>query len=165
MVKTHYEILEINQDASSQEIKHAYYILAKKYHPDINPKTAEKFRKIKEAYDILSNTELRAQYDLTLITTQSTDELLAVTEDLEEALKDFLKDEVKSTKKKKTTNKKKSQSKQAEIHKTAYKKSKSSIFKYTKNIIKFISAWIVYPILVAIYVTVKTILEAAFTKN
>ena len=164
MVKTYYEILEINQNASSQEIKHAYYILAKKYHPDINPKTAEEFRQIKEAYDILSNAESRAQYDSTLISTQATDELLAATKDLEETLKDFLKDEIKPIKKK-TTNKKKAQSKQVESHKPIYKKSKPSIFKYTKNILKFISAWIIYPILVAIYVTIKTILEAAFTKN
>ncbi|MHA1193926.1 MAG: DnaJ domain-containing protein [Promethearchaeota archaeon] len=64
--KTYYEILEIEKDASEQEIKLAYRRLAKKYHPDLNktdPKAKEKFIKIKNAYDILIDPSKRKIYD------------------------------------------------------------------------------------------------------
>jgi DnaJ-class molecular chaperone len=62
-----YEILEITKDADDKIISQAYRKLAKKWHPDknkINIKEAEKnFKKISEAYEILSNTEKRLLYD------------------------------------------------------------------------------------------------------
>jgi len=64
--KNYYEILEINRDASEQEIKKAYRQLARKYHPDVNPgdKSAEeRFKLINEAYEVLSDTEKRKKYD------------------------------------------------------------------------------------------------------
>ena len=62
----YYDTLEVSVTADDTEIKKAYRRLAVKYHPDKNPgdKTAEeKFKKIAEAYDILSNPEKRQLYD------------------------------------------------------------------------------------------------------
>jgi curved DNA-binding protein CbpA len=66
MTMTHYDILGIEQTATLEEIKAAFKVLAKKYHPDINPKTAEKFKKINEAYSILTNPLERRKYDESL---------------------------------------------------------------------------------------------------
>ena len=59
-----YKVLGVEKNATAQEIKKAYRKLALKYHPDRNPgdKTAEeKFRKVSEAYEVLSNEEKRAK--------------------------------------------------------------------------------------------------------
>ena len=64
--KNFYEILEIEKDASDQEIKLAYRRLAKKYHPDLNkddPRAKEKFIGIKNAYDTLIDPRKRKFYD------------------------------------------------------------------------------------------------------
>ncbi len=66
MHEDYYDLLGIGKDASGSEIKKAYRKLAKKYHPDINPddKQAEAmFKKISEAYAVLSDNKKRAQYD------------------------------------------------------------------------------------------------------
>ena len=62
----YYKILEIKRNASNEEIKKSYRFLARQYHPDRNPsKQAEtKFQKIQEAYDVLSDTKKRQEYDL-----------------------------------------------------------------------------------------------------
>ena len=63
----YYKILELPTDAELAEIKKQYRKLAKKYHPDMNPddKTAEdKFKKLKEAYEVLIDENRRAAYDL-----------------------------------------------------------------------------------------------------
>ena len=63
---SYYDILEIKNDASKNEIKKAYHKLALKWHPDKNAgnKDAEvKFKKISEAYDILGDDEKRMRYD------------------------------------------------------------------------------------------------------
>ncbi|WP_338762221.1 J domain-containing protein [Bernardetia sp. ABR2-2B] len=65
--KDYYKILGLRKNASAEEIKRKYRELAKKYHPDRNPNDilAEKrFKDLTEAYDILSDTAKRAQYDL-----------------------------------------------------------------------------------------------------
>lgn len=61
-----YRILGIPDNASMADIKSAYRRLAKQYHPDLNPgsrRSEEKFKEILDAYTILSDEELRAQYD------------------------------------------------------------------------------------------------------
>ena len=70
-MKDYYEILEVNEKASSEIIEKAYKTLVKKYHPDlystVEKKEAEtKLKDINEAYQILSDSFLRSQYDLEL---------------------------------------------------------------------------------------------------
>jgi molecular chaperone DnaJ len=64
--KSLYDVLGVAKNASQDEIKKAYRKLAREYHPDRNPgdKSAEeKFKEIQGAYDVLSDTEKRKQYD------------------------------------------------------------------------------------------------------
>ncbi|CAF3725527.1 unnamed protein product [Rotaria magnacalcarata] len=63
--KDYYEILGVKQDATDKEIKRRFRELALQYHPDKNkdPNAEDKFRSIAEAYDILSDTTKRQQYD------------------------------------------------------------------------------------------------------
>ncbi len=65
MSKSLYETLGISESASADEIKKAYRKLARKYHPDINkdPEAQEKFKEINAAYEVLSDSEKKAQYD------------------------------------------------------------------------------------------------------
>lgn len=58
-----YRILKVKKKATQQEIKKAYHELAKKYHPDKENGNEEKFKKISEAYSILSNPEKRKYFD------------------------------------------------------------------------------------------------------
>jgi molecular chaperone DnaJ len=64
--KDYYETLNLSKNASESEIKKAYRKLAIKYHPDKNPgnKEAEQsFKEAAEAYEILSNSQKKQQYD------------------------------------------------------------------------------------------------------
>lgn len=65
MSKSLYETLEVEQNASADEIKKSYRRLARKYHPDINkePGAEDKFKEINAAYEILSDENKRKQYD------------------------------------------------------------------------------------------------------
>ena len=65
-VRNYYEMLGVNKNASSSEIKKAYRTLAIKYHPDRNlgnKAAEEKFKDINEAYEVLSDQTRRVQYD------------------------------------------------------------------------------------------------------
>jgi molecular chaperone DnaJ len=65
--KDYYKILEVDRNASEDDIKKAYRRLAFKYHPDKNPdnraEAEQKFKEVGEAYSVLSDSNKRAQYD------------------------------------------------------------------------------------------------------
>lgn len=64
--KDYYDTLGVGREASKAEIKKKYYQLAKKYHPDANkddPKAAEKFSQVQEAYEVLSDESKRSAYN------------------------------------------------------------------------------------------------------
>lgn len=64
--RDYYDILGVKKTATAEELKKAHRKLARKYHPDANkddPKAAERFSEVQEAYDVLSNKEKRTKYD------------------------------------------------------------------------------------------------------
>ena len=67
--KNYYEILGVDKNATEDQIKSAYRKLAKQYHPDLHPgdaTAAEKFKRINEANEVLSDKQKRAAYDYEL---------------------------------------------------------------------------------------------------
>lgn len=60
----YYKILEIKPNATAEAIKKSYRRLSKLYHPDINPRGTEQFKKINEANSVLSDSEKRKVYDI-----------------------------------------------------------------------------------------------------
>jgi len=65
MIISHYDVLRITANASTEEIKQSYKILAKKYHPDLNKEDTAKedFLLIHEAFSILCDKERKSEYD------------------------------------------------------------------------------------------------------
>jgi len=64
--RDYYHILGVGREASSEEIKKAYRMLAQRFHPDKNPgdqECGERFKEINEAYSVLSDPEKRSTYD------------------------------------------------------------------------------------------------------
>ena len=63
--KDYYALLDIDPDATIEQIKKAYRKLAKQYHPDVNDSNdaADRFREITEAYDTLTDPDRRRRYD------------------------------------------------------------------------------------------------------
>lgn len=64
--RDYYEVLEVRREANDQELKAAYRRLALKYHPDKNPgdhEAEERFKELNEAYQVLSQPELRERYN------------------------------------------------------------------------------------------------------
>jgi len=68
MSKDYYKVLEVDKNATAEEIKKSYRKLALKHHPDKNQnnkESEEKFKEISEAYDVLSDDTKKSQYDRT----------------------------------------------------------------------------------------------------
>ena len=64
--RDYYEVLEVEKNATADEIKKAYRKKALQYHPDRNPgdkEAEEKFKEAAEAYSVLSDENKRARYD------------------------------------------------------------------------------------------------------
>lgn len=64
--RNYYDILGVAKDATVDEIKKSFRRLARQYHPDLNPgnkQAEEKFKDLNEAYEVLSDTAKRSQYD------------------------------------------------------------------------------------------------------
>lgn len=62
----YYDVLGVPKNADEKEIRKAYRKLARKYHPDLNPddkKAEDRFKRINEAYELLSDAEDRKKYD------------------------------------------------------------------------------------------------------
>ncbi len=64
-MENHYKTLGVNTSATADEIRRAYRILARRYHPDVNPgkDSEDKFKIISQAYSVLSDAEARRKYD------------------------------------------------------------------------------------------------------
>lgn len=63
--RDYYEVLGVSRNANKDELKKAYRGLARLYHPDVNKDAdaGEKFKEINEAYEVLSDDDMRARYD------------------------------------------------------------------------------------------------------
>jgi molecular chaperone DnaJ len=63
--RDYYEVLGVDRNASSDDIRRAYRGLAKQYHPDVNnePGSEDRFKQINEAYAVLSDAERKSAYD------------------------------------------------------------------------------------------------------
>ena len=70
MLKNYYHVLGIDYSVTPSELKLAYRKLAKQYHPDVNPDDSDKeemFKLVSEAYYVLSDSNRKASYDLSLL--------------------------------------------------------------------------------------------------
>lgn len=65
-MKNYYRILGVNPSATAEEVRRAYRVLARRYHPDVNPDSTavDKFKDIAEAYRILGDSTQRSNYDM-----------------------------------------------------------------------------------------------------
>jgi molecular chaperone DnaJ len=63
MEKNYYDILGVSKSSSAEDIKRAFRKKAHEHHPDKGGGSAEKFKEVNEAYQVLSDTQKRQQYD------------------------------------------------------------------------------------------------------
>lgn len=87
----YYEILQVDKKASQDVIEKAFKVLAKQYHPDTQPEdkkqwAEQQFKELNNAYEILSNSEKRAEYDNTLVDDTINMQLLQDMKDFQEDL-------------------------------------------------------------------------------
>lgn len=77
-MENYYQKLGLAESASLEEIKRAYRVLAKKYHPDVsdNPATEARFIEVNEAYEFLSDEQHRAAYQQRQARKVSAEELM-----------------------------------------------------------------------------------------
>lgn len=64
--RNYYDVLEISRTATDDEIRKAYKVMVRKYHPDLNAgdaQAAERFKQVTEAYGVLSDKKKRSMYD------------------------------------------------------------------------------------------------------
>ena len=61
--KDYYKVLGVSEKAPEKEITSAYRRLAKKYHPDANPGSEDRFKEVSAAYDVLGDPAKRKEYD------------------------------------------------------------------------------------------------------
>jgi len=65
--RNYYAVLRVPEDADPAAIRHAYRILARRFHPDAGTgSSAQKFREVTEAYDVLSDAQRRQDHDIDL---------------------------------------------------------------------------------------------------
>jgi preprotein translocase subunit Sec63 len=80
---SHYERLGVATDASLPELRQAFRVLSKRYHPDTTTlptaEAEEAFRALRQAYSVLSDPEARAAYDLRLVQAAPPRRAVAVT--------------------------------------------------------------------------------------
>ncbi|VDQ10356.1 unnamed protein product [Trichobilharzia regenti] len=69
--QTYYDVLGVKKSASPSEIRSAFIELSKKYHPDKYRGDSEMFKRINEAYSVLSQEKTRRMYDATLTSSSS----------------------------------------------------------------------------------------------
>lgn len=62
--RNYYAVLRVPEDADSAAIRHAYRTLVRRFHPDVGiGSSAQKFREVTEAYDVLSDPQRRHEHD------------------------------------------------------------------------------------------------------
>lgn len=73
MKRDYYRVLDLNNDASAEEVQRAYRALALRYHPDRNAaaEAVNRMASINEAYEVLGDPERRREYDCQTIKTSS----------------------------------------------------------------------------------------------
>ena len=65
--RSYYAVLRVPEDADSAAIRHAYRTLVRRFHPDAGiGSSAQKFREVTEAYDVLSDPQRRHDHDIDL---------------------------------------------------------------------------------------------------
>ena len=65
MAQDYYQVLGVSRDVGQDDLKRAYRRMARKFHPDVNQEAGseDKFKEINQAYEVLSEPEMRARYD------------------------------------------------------------------------------------------------------